>query len=186
MAQSPTGTELHSERLLLREPRDRDFDALCSLYGNAEVTRHISDGEPWPPQRTKAVLDRRIRQWHEDGFGMFHVERLDGEYLGEVGLLPWDPASWTPGIRAEIGPSAEIEIGWTLAPEHWGLGYATEAASAARDWALDELRLPRLISLIRPENIASIRVAEKIGEALERDIVTGNGRPVRLYSLDTR
>jgi RimJ/RimL family protein N-acetyltransferase len=181
----PAGTELRSERLFLRPPHDRDVDALCKLYGNAEVTRYIADGEPWSAQRTEAVLQRRMRQWREDGFGMFLAERLDGGFLGEVGLLPWDPASWTPGIGAEIGPGAEIEIGWTVAREHWGRGYASEAASTVLDWALEELSLPRLISLIQPENSASIRVAEKIGETFERDIVIG-GRPVRLYSLDAR
>ncbi|MGB9112438.1 MAG: GNAT family N-acetyltransferase [Acidimicrobiales bacterium] len=182
---SPAGTELRSDRLFLRPPHDGDLDALCNLFENAEVMRYIAEGEPWSAQRTVAVLQRMKRQWREDGFGMFLVERLDGGFLGEVGLLPWDPASWTPGIRAAIGAGAEIEIGWTFAREHWGRGYASEAASSVRDWAFKELGLPRLISLIQPENNASIRVAEKIGETFEQDIVIG-GRPVRLYSFDAR
>jgi [ribosomal protein S5]-alanine N-acetyltransferase len=182
---SPVGNELRSERLLLRPPHERDLDDLRNLYGDAEVMRHIGDGEPWSSERTAAVLERRMRQWREDRFGMFVVEPLDGGFLGEVGLLPWDAASWTPGVRAEIGPSAEIEIGWALAPAHWGRGYAAEAASSVRDWALEELALSRLISLIQPANIASIRVAEKIGETYERDI-TVSGHPVRLYTLEAR
>jgi len=116
---------------------------------------------------------------------MFFVEHLDGGFLGEVGLLPWDPASWAPGICAEIGPRAQIEIGWTFAREHWGRGYASESASTVRDWALEKLGLSRLISLIQPEKSASIRVAEKIGETFERDIVTTR-RTVRLYSMSAK
>ncbi|TML40785.1 MAG: GNAT family N-acetyltransferase, partial [Actinobacteria bacterium] len=76
------------------------------------------------------------------------------------------------------------EIGWTLAREHWGRGYATESATAARDWALQELGLRRLISLIQRGNNASVRVAEKLGESLEREDLRGPfRRPTDLYAL---
>jgi RimJ/RimL family protein N-acetyltransferase len=175
---------LETERLVLRQPATADLDDLTALYGDEDVMRFIAEGGPWPPARTAAALDGMMRRWAEDGFGMFVGERRDdGALIGDVGLLPWDPRTWRPGSRVEIGPHAEVEIGWTLVRDAWGRGYATEAALAARDWALGELGLTRLISLIRPENAASIRVAEKIGERYERDVVT-NGDPARLYSLE--
>ena len=67
----------------------------------------------------------------------------------------------------------ETEIGWTLARAHWGHGYATEGATAARDWVLPELGLRRLISLIQRGNDASVRVARKLGETLEREDLPG-------------
>ena len=100
-----------------------------------------------------------------------------------VGLLAWDPAIWRSGIRAEIGERAEIELGWTLSRDAWGCGYATEAAAAIRDWALREVRPPRLISLIHPENERSMRVATKIGEHFEQTITTHRGIPAQLWTF---
>ena len=79
--------------------------------------------------------------------------REDGRVLGRAGFLRWDPETW------EIGGS-ETELGWVLAREHWGQGYATEAALALRDWAFDERGLTRLISLIQQGTWRSVRVAE--------------------------
>ena len=81
---------------------------------------------------------------------------------------------------------AEVEEGIDrlLAREHGGSGYATEAALALRDWALAERGLTRLISLIRHENVPSVRVAERIGEHYERDVLA-RGRPSQLYAVET-
>jgi RimJ/RimL family protein N-acetyltransferase len=92
------------------------------------------------------------------------------------GLPPWDPETWQV-------PGDETELGWLLAREHWNHGYATEAALALRDWALDERGLTRLISLINPANLRSIRVAERLGERYERDVEV-RGKAIRLYSLE--
>ena len=108
---------------------------------------------------------------------MFVVERAeDARVLGRAGFLRWDPQTWEIG-----GP--ETELGWGLAREHWGSGYATEAALALRDWALGERGLTRLISLIQHGNVRSFRVAEKLGERYERDVEV-RGKPSRLYSLE--
>jgi hypothetical protein len=75
------------------------------------------------------------RAWEVDGFGKLSVvRREDGAVLGRIGLLVWDPKTWVPGTRAEIGDSVEIEIGWQLRRDAWGAGYATEAARAVREW----------------------------------------------------
>lgn len=176
-------TRLGTERLRLREPHVDDLDALAALYGDAEVMRYISPPGPWPAARSAAALEGMVARWADDGFGIFVVE-LDDAVIGDVGLLPWNPANWTAGASlAQLGRAAEIELGWTLAREHWGNGYATEAATAVRDWALVELGLIRLISLIHPENAASIRVAEKLGERHERDVVL-HGETTALYALE--
>jgi RimJ/RimL family protein N-acetyltransferase len=74
-------------------------------------------------------------------------------------------------MREDLDGELELEVGWTLASEHWGRGYATEAALACRDLALGDLGWKRIVSLIDRTNAASIRVAEKIGETFEREIV---------------
>jgi RimJ/RimL family protein N-acetyltransferase len=124
------------------------------------------------------------RTWELDGFGHFMVVRQDtGDVVGRVGLLVWDPRTWQHGTRSEIGDEAEIEVGWGFERAAWGQGYATEAALAVRDWALREVELRRLISLIHPENARSIRVAEKIGETYQHDIVMHHSATVQLWAL---
>lgn len=178
-------TILETERLVLRRLTPADLEEVAPIYGDAEVMRFIGDGSAWPPARTEQALARWHGFWEDDGFGQFAVRRLeDGRVVGDVGLLAWDPAAWRPGSRVRIGPEAEIEIGWTLAREFWGRGYATEAATAIRDWALGSLEIARLVSLIQPENERSIRVAEKLGERYERDVVTHAGQTARLYALE--
>ena len=78
--------------------------------------------------------------------------------VGRVGLF--NPEGW-PGI----------ELGWLIRHSHWGRGYATESASAALDWAWRNVDTDHIISMIAPDNVASIRIATKIGERFERELV---------------
>jgi len=144
---------IETDRLLLRKPRLEDAPDLAVAYADPEVVRYIGDG-------STATLERRE----------------DGRVVGRAGFLRWDPETW------EVG-GTETELGWLLAREHWGQGYATEAALALRDWAFEERGLTRLISLIQHENLRSIRVAERLGERYERDVEV-RGKPSRLYSLE--
>jgi RimJ/RimL family protein N-acetyltransferase len=148
---------IETERLALRKPRLEDADDLLAYVRDPEVMRWIG-GETGDRAVTVATIERWLARWDEDGIGHFVIER-DGRVLGRVGFLVWDSTAWTVSSYAEAGPHAETELGWTLAQEHWGHGYATEAALAVRAWA----DRPRLISLIHPENARSIRVAEKLG-----------------------
>jgi ribosomal-protein-alanine N-acetyltransferase len=175
---------LETERLILRPQRLDDLPFFVELYGDAEVMRYIGGGEPLTEPAIREDIVRNMRRFELDGRGLLVVEsRGDGTPLGEVDLLPWDPDVWRPGIATELGDRAEIEIGWTFLRRGWGNGYATEAARALRDFAFASFGLERLISLIHEENPASIRVAEKLGERYERDVVTHRGVRARLYSL---
>jgi hypothetical protein len=109
------------------------------------------------------------------GFGMWAVlEKATCDVIGYVGL------SRFPN---RCGPN-EAELGFRLACPYWGRGYATEAAMAARDYALHRLLLPRLIAMIDPDNVASVRVAEKIGMTLESEIMFhGYTHPDHLYAI---
>ena len=83
----------------------------------------------------------------------------------------------------EPDPWPGTEIAWALAREHWGQGLASEAATIVRDWAFGTLGLPRLVSVIIPENRASVRVAEKIGERFDHDDKI-DGTPVKIYAIE--
>jgi RimJ/RimL family protein N-acetyltransferase len=168
---------LETERLLLRRPRADDAPGLLEAFADPDAMRYIGDGSTTDLAGAEQAVERWLERWEAWGIGMFVAERKeDGRLLGRVGFLRWDPETW------EIGGSA-TEIGWGLAREHWGAGYATEAALALRDWAFGERELTRLISLIQHGNAASVRVAEKLGERLERDIEV-RGLPTWLYAVE--
>lgn len=161
---------LETERLLLRIPEERDVDAYLEVYSDPEVMRFLG-GKTASREDVVAILERMRRHWERHGIGLFSVVRKEDErLLGRIGFLLWDPVRWVNAMRAELDGDLELEIGWTLGSEHWGRGYATEAAVACRDLALGELGRKRIVSLIDRGNAASIRVAEKIGETFEREI----------------
>jgi RimJ/RimL family protein N-acetyltransferase len=142
---------LETERLTLREFRESDTDAYAEMLADPEVMRFLggktmSRAEAWR-NMAMVVGHRQLR-----GYGFWAVEeRAGGEMIGRVGC--WRPEGW-PGL----------EVGWTLRRRFWGRGYATEAARASVEYAFRELGQTRVISLIAPENAASIRVAERLGE----------------------
>lgn len=168
---------IETERLLLRKPRPEDAADLAAAYADPETMRYIGDGSTATRNEVEEGIAQWLERWQSWGLSLCSLERReDGRVLGRAGFLLWNPETW------EV-PGDETEIGWLLGREHWGRGYATEAARALRDWAFDERGLTRLISLIEPENLRSIRVAEKLGERYERDVEV-RGKPSRLYSVE--
>jgi len=147
---------IETERLILREiDPERDFEAWARTMAD-ERTVKFMDGKvldralAW---RNMAVV---IGHWQIRGYGSFSVESKEtGEWLGRVG--PWYPEGWP-----------EPEIGWTISPEHWGHGYATEAARATLAYAFDTLGWQRVVHVILTGNDASIGVAKNIGSTFIR------------------
>lgn len=170
----PVGrSQIETERLLLRLPRLEDADGLLELVADDEVMRWIG-GEAGDRAAAVEHVERWIARWERDGVGQF-VLLLDGHAIGRTGLLVWDTRTWETASYEAAGEHAQTELGWALARRHWGHGYATEAARAARDWAYGERDVERLISLIAPDNARSIRVAEKLGATPEQTIASPHG-----------
>ena len=147
---------LDTDRLVLRPFLLSDFDAFAAIAADPETTRFIGGVrdrvEAW---RWMAAT---MGHWWLRGFGVWAVEeRQSGQLIGRVGLQ--QPEGWP-----------EVEVAWLIARSHWGRGYATEAARAAIAYGFEQLHLDHIISLISQENVASVRVAEKAGEALEGPI----------------
>jgi RimJ/RimL family protein N-acetyltransferase len=166
---APLTPRLETERLLLREWRADDLDGYAAMSRDPEVVRHV--GEPQDRTASWRGMALHAGHWALRGYGNWAVERgEDGELLGRVGL--WQPEGW-PGL----------ELGWMLARHAWGRGYATEAARAAMAWAWAELGAAELISLIRPENARSARVAERLGFRPLRVDELG-GRRVAVYGIE--
>ena len=157
-------------------PRREDVADVLEYAGDPEVARWIG-GQTGDRASTEAKVEDWLARWTGNGIGHFVVER-DGKVLGRVGFVVWDDRSWELSTYSAAGEHAETELGWALAQAHWGSGYASEAARAARDWAYAERGVWRLVSLINPANQRSIRVAEKLGASPERSIETPGGPAV--------
>jgi len=160
---------IQTERLLLRKPRLDDD--LTEFAADVEIQRWIGPGTRSAPE----LVDLWISRWERNGIGQFIVE-LGGEIIGRVGFLVWDRRTWETSAYDLAGEHAETELGWAILSRHWGHGYATEAARAARSAIVRE----RIISLIHHENVRSQRVAEKLGARPSERIDTPHG-PVDVW-----
>lgn len=163
-------------RLIVRHFVADDAVAMCGVFGDAEVMRFSMTGvvdEPW----VRAFIERCRRNYEQRGYGLWALARRDDErVLGYCGLTRFPDIDGRP----------EVEVGYRLIRTHWGNGYATEAASAVRDYAVNTLGITRLIALIDPANVASIRIAEKIGMHHAKDVLLdGFDHPDRMYLLES-
>jgi RimJ/RimL family protein N-acetyltransferase len=161
---------LETDRLTLRMLRESDFDAYAEMCADPEVMRYIGDGKPLTRLLAWRKLAMIIGHWSLRGYGLWAAEeRSSGVLVGHIGF--WYPEGW-PGF----------ELGWTLRRSFWGRGYATEGARAALPFAFTQLGQPHVISLIHPENAASIRVAQRLGERL-LDSTEVMGKPTLVYRI---
>jgi len=162
--------QLETERLILRPFRQEDVDAMAQLFANPDFMRF--------------------------SLGAFSERKQTVDFIEKV--MGWDrarmPSQFAVVLRAHDAPigycgffhhpevPGEVEIGYRLHPDYWNRGLITEAARAVRDHAFTDLKLPRVISLVHPENIPSRRVAVKNGMKVEKEI-TFRGFPTLVYAI---
>jgi len=162
-----------TDRLILRYFHVVDGEAMDRVFGDSQVMQY-GDGvknSEWVRKWIRGCLADYHEKW---GFGLYAVvDKNAREVIGYCGLSHF----------ADVGGRAETEIGYRFARAHWGHGFATEAAIAVRDYGFNTLHLTRLISIIDPRNVASIRVAEKTGLGYEKD-VTFQGFAAKVYAID--
>lgn len=160
---------METERLLLRQFLEADVDHYSRITADPEVMRHIGNGRTLTREETWRAMATALGHWVLRGYGLYAAEeKATGIFLGRVGLI--NPEGW-PGLEA----------GWMIAREHWGRGFATEAGAAVVRMAYQTLGATHVISLIRPDNLASIRVAEKLGGVRDSTIEFLDG-PTHIYS----
>jgi RimJ/RimL family protein N-acetyltransferase len=166
--------EVCTERLRLRRFRAGDAEAFAAINADPLVARCL--GGVMDRMASDALLARLMAHWDEHGFGRWAAElRNGGRMVGFVGLA-------IPGFLPAVLPA--VEVGWRLASDVWGRGLATEGGRAGIEWGFGGLGLDRIISIIDPGNLASVRVAEKLGMRPGRDEVhPGSGQRLRVYEL---
>ena len=164
---------LETKRLLLRHQVLADLDDLWALYCDPEITKYIPDAP-----RTREEAQEEL-EWHMNGHPRYPelglwaaVHKETGKFIGRCGLLPW-----------EIDGQNEVEVAYTIARKYWGQGLGTEAAQAILQYGFETLDLSRLICLIDEENIASQKVAERIGMKFEKESRDEIG-PFWLYAIN--
>jgi RimJ/RimL family protein N-acetyltransferase len=150
---------VRTERLLLRGWRDDDRDPFTTLNADPRVTEHLV--APITRSDSDALVDRIERCWRRRRYGLWAVERLDtAEFIGYVGL-------WPASFEAEFTPA--VEVGWRLAPVHWGRGFATEGGRAALRYGFEHARLDEIVSFTAVANTRSRRVMERLGMRRDDD-----------------
>jgi RimJ/RimL family protein N-acetyltransferase len=161
---------IETGRLVLRSfDPGADAGAMTSVYCDAEVMRLIPGGPLAGRDAVQAALERHAADQIERGFAFWAVvERTSSRVVGDAGF----------GIFA---PTGDVELGYTLARDAWGLGYGVEAAGASLAAGLEHLDVHRIVAVIDAENAASQRVAERIGMRLDAQI-EAYGRPHLLFA----
>ena len=164
---------LETERLVLRPLRLSDFDAYVEMWSDPDVVRFIG-GQPFAREDTWSRFLRMAGVWHHLGFGFFAIEeKATGLFVGEAGFHD---------LHRNIDPNIEgtLEAGWGLMPTGQGWGYATEAMSAAIAWAEGKFPDRRMTCIIDPDNLPSVRVANRLG-FVELARTTYRDHPIVVY-----
>ncbi len=149
---------LETERLLLRELTMDDFDAMFAIFGDAETMLHYP--QAYSQAMLKAAMQRQFTSYAENGYGLWAmILKNENKFIGDCGLL-----------NQEVDGVLEVEVGYHVNRQYWGQGFAPEAARACFEYGFNTLGKKRMISMIRPENLPSRRVAEKNGLRLEKEV----------------
>lgn len=172
------GTELRTERLLLRQWKVADLAPFAELNADPEVTEYLQG--PMGRAHSNRMVDRISDSFTWRGYGLWAVEVIDGpQFIGYIGL-------WDAFFDAPFTPA--VEVGWRLARDAWGNGYATEGATAAVAFGFGKIGLPEIVSFTATGNQRSRAVMERIG--MTRDVngdfdhpLVPEGSPIRRHVL---
>jgi RimJ/RimL family protein N-acetyltransferase len=169
---------LETERLRLRGHGMQDFLHSAAMWADAKVTEHIG-GRPVTEEESWTRFLRYAGHWSVMGFGYWVVEeKASGNFLGEVGFADY---------KRDIEPSLKgvPEIGWVLASHAHSKGFATEAVRGAVAWGDKRFQFARTVCIIAPENLQSVRVAEKCGyKEFQRG--TYKGQPALMFERQSK
>ncbi len=170
-------TEIRTPRLLLRRWHDDDLAPMADINADPQVMRWVGDGAVRDLEQTAEDIERWEEEWDDEGFGLFAVELLgSGELIGFTGLTV---PEFLPEARSEVS------VCWRLGSQFWGQGYASEAAQATLEFALQDRGLERVISISRLGDEASENVIRKLGMEAERETAHPEyGHALSVHAID--
>lgn len=146
---------LQTDRLILREMVDSDFADLCKILQD-EVAMYAYE-HAFSDEEVRSWLDRQKQRYIDDGFGLWAVILKEtGEFIGQCGIT-------MQSVELDVVEQRVHEVGYLFCRSHWHKGYATEAAIACRNYAFDTLKVDKVYSIIRDNNLSSIAVAKRNG-----------------------
>lgn len=150
---------------------------MADINADPQVMRWVDDGSVLDLEHTAEAIERWEEEWDEEGFGLFAVELLaSGELVGFTGLS-------LPEFLPEVLPS--VAISWRLGSQFWGQGYASEAAQATLEFALQDRGIDRVVSINRMGDDASENVSRKLGMTPERQTAHPvYGFPLHVHAID--
>jgi len=164
-------TFVETARLQMRRMTYDDVAGLLKVFGDSEAMRFYP--APFDCQQMEKWVDWNQRNYTNYGYGLWAlILRATGELIGDCGL-----------VNQQVDEALEVELGYHVRRDLWRQGLATEAALACRDYGFDTLGRRRLISLIHPQNLASRRVAEKVGMTISREALWKN-KPTCNYVIE--
>jgi len=172
---------LQTTRLLLREFTPQDADALALVISDPETMRYYP--APYDRAGVEHWIERNRQRYQDDGVGLWAMELKNIQDSDVQGFESHTMIGDCGITRQQVAGEYLYEIGYHLRRDFWGQGLATEAAIACRDWAFAHLKTERLISLIRPENLPSRRVAERNGMTFWKE-VNWRGLQHCVYSIE--
>lgn len=149
---------IETDRLILREITQDDFDDLLEIWGDAETLQFFP--KTLNQQEMTEWINRNLKRYESYGHGLWAVIlKHDLTFVGDCGL-----------IIQEVDGVEELEVGYHFNKKHWGQGFASEAARGCMEYAFNRLSRSRLISMIRPENLPSRQVAQRNGLKIEKEL----------------
>ena len=157
---------IQTERLLIRPFRESDAPVYAEIVSDPDVMKYTIEGEPQSFDSAKEYILRCIRSYETRGYSRYAVVlQAENDLIGFCGFMD---------------DNGELEFGWRYGKSYWGRGYATEAAMAVLDYAVQNRVVPQIVCLCESENVASIRVVEKLGMKLVGQD-TYKGKPLYRY-----
>lgn len=164
---------IETERLLLREFRDFDLNSLIDMLSDPKVMHRLFSGKPMHINSAKSFIEKEFT-FGDDGLGLGTLcEKTPEKFIGFAGIIPCQYL----GVE-------DFEFGVALQEDSWGKGYAREIAEAQIKYGFENLSVDRLLALAHPQNVASLKVIEKMGMRFLKEIFTEERGPRLVYVIE--